>query len=145
MDHFETPYIEITNDIQVEAAPVYMKDESHPTKEQYFFMYAIKITNHRQERIQLTYRHWIINNGKGQSKEVNGEGVVGELPFIEPGESYQYRSFCPMDTPTGNMRGYFYFETEEGLQIVAKIPLFFLRVLDTPGHPQGLYSQPPEA
>lgn len=139
MKDFKTPYIEITHDIEIQAAPIYLEDESHPEKGQYFFMYAIKIINHRPESIQLTHRRWVINNGHRESKVVEGEGIVGEQPDIGPGGEYQYRSFCPLDTPTGNMRGSFFFENEIGKKIEAKIPLFFLRTLDRPGRPDGLY------
>lgn len=124
-------YSETTEYIQVEAAPFYIPERSSPVDNYYFYAYTIRITNHGQQKVQLLSRHWMIRNGKREENEVRGEGVVGEKPFIEPGESYQYTSFCPITTATGNMRGKFKFRNEADLDFWVKIPVFFLRKPET--------------
>lgn len=136
-----TPYREETDNIEVEVAPVYLSEESAPAKGQFFYMYAVRITNHRDESVQLLSRKWVIRNGQGEVKEIEGDGVIGEQPWIKPGDTYTYRSFCPLTTPTGNMRGTYFFENESGEEIEARVPLFFFRMVDAPGNPQGLYSE----
>lgn len=136
-----TPYKEITEGIEVEVAPVYLSDESAPAKGQFFFMYAVRITNNSNESVHLLSRKWIIKNGLGETKEIEGDGVLGETPWIKPGDHYTYRSFCPLSTPTGNMRGSYFFETESGLDLEIKVPLFFFRMVDAPGNPKGLYPE----
>ena len=136
-----TPYREETDNIEVEVAPVYLSEESAPAKGQFFYMYAVRITNNRPEPVQLLTRKWTIRNGQGEVKEIEGDGVIGEQPWIKPGDTYTYRSFCPLTTPTGNMRGSYLFENEAGEEIEAKVPLFFFRMVDAPGNPQGLYSE----
>ena len=76
---------------------------------------------------QLLNRHWIIVDGMGQREEVQGEGVVGEQPILEPGENYQYSSYCPLPTQTGSMRGSFEFLGADQQLFQVKVPLFFLR------------------
>jgi ApaG protein len=124
-------YSQTSELLQIEAAPFYIPERSSPVDNYFFYAYTIKITNHGQQRVQLISRHWLIRNGKKEENEVRGEGVVGEKPFIEPGESYQYTSFCPITTPTGNMRGKFKFKNEADLDFWVPIPLFFLRKPET--------------
>ncbi|MBI3558161.1 MAG: Co2+/Mg2+ efflux protein ApaG [Deltaproteobacteria bacterium] len=120
-------YCEITQGIQIEVTPEYLAEESSPEAAQYVFAYHIKITNMGQTEVQLLSRHWIITDGKGLVHEVKGPGVVGEQPRLKPGESHAYTSFCPLTTPTGNMRGSFQMTNDRGAMFDARIPLFFLR------------------
>ncbi|MBL7715214.1 MAG: Co2+/Mg2+ efflux protein ApaG [Bdellovibrionales bacterium] len=121
-------YRELTNGIEVVAEPAYVPEKSQPEKGVYFFAYQITITNREMGMVQLRSRHWIITDGHGQVHEVQGEGVVGEQPLLGNGESFTYSSFCPLPTPTGNMRGTYTMEAvEEGQSFRIRIPLFFLR------------------
>jgi ApaG protein len=76
---------------------------------------------------QLISSHWIITDGAGIVHEVKGPGVIGEQPQLKPGEKFEYSSFCPLKTPTGNMRGTFQMVNHLGAQFDVKVPLFFLR------------------
>jgi ApaG protein len=120
-------YREITQDIEVDVVPEYMPEDSLPEKGQYIFAYHITITNLGDDEVQLLSRHWIITDGRGAVHEVRGPGVVGEQPRLLPGQKHTYSSFCPLATPTGNMRGSFQMVNHQGATFDVKIPLFFLR------------------
>lgn len=93
----------------------------------YIFAYEIVITNKSEQAAQLLSRHWIIRDGLGREENVRGEGVIGQRPLINPGESFSYMSGCPLSTPTGNMRGTYKMTGLDGRKFDIKIPLFFLR------------------
>lgn len=122
-------YIEITQGIEVQVQTEYLPEESSVQDSQFIFAYHITITNKGETDVQLISRHWIITNGHGDTEEVKGEGVVGLQPKLKPGQSHQYTSFCPLATPTGNMRGTFQMVNHLGAVFDVKIPLFFLRDL----------------
>lgn len=115
-----------TQGVVVEVESRYIPDRSIPDRDQYFFAYRIRITNDSAERVQLQRRHWIITDGLGRTEEVEGPGVVGEQPWIEPGDAFQYESFCPLSTPTGCMKGRYQMLTSRGEAFSAEIPQFFL-------------------
>jgi ApaG protein len=118
-------YYEQTQGIGVEVRPEFMAAESQPG--QFVFAYHITITNQGETEVQLLNRHWIITDGHGEVHEVKGPGVVGQQPKLAPGEKHQYSSYCPLKTPTGNMRGSFKMTNSLGAKFSVKIPLFFLR------------------
>ena len=120
-------YRESTDGIEVEVVPEYLASESAPQMSQFVFAYHITITNNGESEVQLMSRHWIITDGEGVVQEVKGEGVVGEQPRLGPGQAHKYSSFCPLKTPTGNMRGSFEMITQKGKKFDVRIPLFFLR------------------
>ena len=121
-------YCEITQGIRVEVRPEYLPEESDPEARQFIFAYHIEIRNEGETTVQLMARHWIITDGQGEVREVKGPGVVGEQPKLAPGETHRYSSYCPLTTPTGNMRGTFQMVNDLGAEFSVKIPLFFLRV-----------------
>jgi ApaG protein len=118
--------IATTRGVKVEVESQYVPDQSHPEREYYFFSYHVTITNMGEENVQLLNRHWIITNSQGKVEEVKGPGVIGEQPSLEPGESFDYTSFCPLNTPVGTMEGSYQMVTEEGETFDAKIPPFQL-------------------
>ena len=118
-------YFEDTEDIRVEVWPFYVKEKSKPEKSYYFFAYKVRITNLSSKRLRLMRRHWIIKDGRGRQETIQGEGVVGERPVLNSNEDFEYTSFCPLETPTGNMRGKFQFVDPDNKLIWVKIPLFF--------------------
>ncbi len=120
-------YYEATQGIEIEVKPEYLPNDSQPELARFVFGYHITITNQGQTEVQLLSRHWIITDGEGVIHEVKGPGVVGEQPKLKPGEKHQYSSFCPLSTPTGNMRGTFQMVNNLGALFDVKIPLFFLR------------------
>ena len=119
-----------TNGIRVEVEPTYLEDESEPDRSQYFWAYSISIGNDRDGAVQLLSRHWIITDAKGRREHVNGSGVVGEQPVIEPGKSYSYTSGCPLDTSSGIMAGSYQMATSDGQIITVNIPAFSLDLPD---------------
>ena len=110
--------------------PTYLEDESEPDRSRYFWAYSINIGNDRDSAVQLLSRHWIITDGKGRREQVDGTGVVGEQPVIEPGNSYSYTSACPLDTPSGIMAGSYQMATSDGQIITVSIPAFSLDLPD---------------
>jgi ApaG protein len=122
-------YLKVTRDIRIEVEPAYVPDQSNPLSGYYCFSYQVKITNESPYPIQLLSRHWVITDGYGVVHEVKGPGVVGCQPKLAPGESFEYSSFCPLPTPTGNMRGSYHMIDHERKGFDVKIPLFFLRDL----------------
>lgn len=117
----------MSHNIDVTAIPEYLPERSSPEQNFYAFGYRIAITNLGHEPVQLLRRHWIITDGSGHVEVVEGDGVVGEQPWIEPGSTFEYESSCPLRTPTGNMRGWYYFTSISKVKFRSRIPLFFLR------------------
>jgi ApaG protein len=117
-----------TNGVQVEAAARFSAEHSAPHLAQWFFLYTIRITNLSDETVQLVARHWVITDATGKVEEVTGPGVVGEQPVLEPGESFEYTSGCPLKTPFGFMRGRYEMRaTAGGRTFDAEIAPFELR------------------
>lgn len=95
----------ITRGIRVRVDPQFDPGRSKPEASHWFFLYTVTIENLADETVQLLTRHWIITDGNGEVEEVRGPGVVGEQPVLEPGESFQYTSGCPLTTDVGKMEG----------------------------------------
>ncbi len=123
----EICYQRSTELVDIKVIPQYVEEKSIPRDGYYFFSYHVKITNNNMFNIKLMNRKWIINDGNGSKEEVEGEGVIGKQPVILPGHSFSYMSFCPLSTPTGNMRGHYQFEKHTGGNFIARVPLFFFR------------------
>ncbi len=115
-----------TANFEISAFPHYVSDESKPEQNYYFFSYKITIKNKGSEPAQLMSRHWIITDGTGHTEEVRGPGVVGLQPKIQPGQSFEYESACPLTTPTGSMKGSYSMVTENGDNLQIDIPEFYL-------------------
>ena len=95
----------VTNNVRVEVESQYAPEHSQPFQSEWFFHYTVRISNEGEDTVQLLTRHWIITDATGHVEEVKGEGVVGEMPLIPPGGSYDYVSGCPLATPSGAMHG----------------------------------------
>jgi ApaG protein len=117
-----------TRGVRVEVRSAYVPERSSPAESQYFFAYRIRITNTSEETVQLLSRHWIISDGHGNTEHVRGPGVVGEQPVLEPGEAFEYTSFCPLPTPIGSMQGTYQMVTAGGSKFDAEIAPFSLAV-----------------
>ena len=122
-------YYEVTRGIRIEVEPAYIPEQSRPDSRYYVFSYRIKLTNVGDGTCQLVNRHWVITDGNGVVHEVKRPGVIGQQPSLAPGESFEYSSFCPLPTPTGNMRGSYQMKDQNQAEFDVKIPLFFLRDL----------------
>lgn len=96
-----------TQGIRISVEPFYLPQESVPIQSRYVHAYRITIENHSSDTVQLLRRRWQIVESNGIRREVEGEGVVGEQPVLQPGEHYQYTSWCPLMTDTGKMYGVF--------------------------------------
>lgn len=115
-----------TRGIRVEVASEYVPHRSSPTHGQWLFTYRVRIHNQGNESVQLISRHWVITDANGDAKEVRGPGVIGAQPKLEPGEAFEYRSFCPLQTPVGTMHGSYQMVTANGEQFDAEIAPFSL-------------------
>jgi len=117
----------VTEHISVSVESVYLEDRSDPEDDTYAFGYAITIQNDGATRVQLRRRHWVITNGNGEVQEVEGEGVVGEQPILDPGDVHRYASGAVLTTPVGTMEGSYEMHEAGGRVFRAMIPLFPLR------------------
>jgi ApaG protein len=115
-----------TREIAVSVEPTYLETRSSPDNSQYFWAYRVIIENRGRETVQLLSRHWMITNARGEFTEVKGPGVVGEQPVLKPGESFEYTSGAPLDTPSGMMGGAYQMESESGERFDIEIPTFSL-------------------
>ncbi|MEM6160338.1 Co2+/Mg2+ efflux protein ApaG [Erwinia sp. P6884] len=112
--------------IQVQSA--YVASQSSPDENRYVFAYTITVRNLGRSHVQLLGRYWLITNGNGHETEVQGEGVVGEQPHIEPGGEFQYTSGAVMETPMGTMQGHYEMVDSEGEAFRVAIPVFRLAI-----------------
>ena len=120
---------EITEGVKVSVATEYQPEYSSPIQSHYVFTYKIKIENHSEFTIQLLRRHWYIHDANGILREVEGEGVVGQQPVLEPGDSHEYVSGCNLKTGIGKMRGTYLMERiVDGKQFDARVPEFTMVV-----------------
>ena len=122
----QVPYTAITRGIAVSVQPTYLDAKSSPSNSHYLWAYRVIIENQGLEAVQLLSRHWMITNARGEFTEVKGPGVVGEQPFLKPGERYEYTSGAPLNTPSGMMGGAYQMESESGERFDIEIPTFSL-------------------
>lgn len=111
---------------QISVKTQYIEEQSEPENERYVFAYTITIENTGDLGAKLDSRHWVITDANGEVTEVQGQGVVGEQPFIEPGKSYQYSSGAVIATPIGTMEGNYHMVGQNGAEFEAPIPVFSL-------------------
>jgi ApaG protein len=117
-----------TNGIRVQVESFYVEERSDPENDRYFFAYRVRISNLGSETAQLVSREWIITDADGNEERVEGPGVVGEQPVLNPGESFEYTSFCPLPTPVGSMHGNYWMVRPGGDSFEARIAPFTLEV-----------------
>lgn len=129
-------YEETTQGICVQVQSMFVEDQSDPDAGRFVWAYHVRIENRGTKTVQLMNRHWQITDGNGTRHEVRGEGVVGEQPVLDPGESFEYTSGTPLATPSGVMLGSYEMETETGEVIDVAVPAFSL---DSPHERQQLH------
>lgn len=112
--------------IDINVRTAFLPDQSEVNKERFVFAYTITIKNNGQQPAKLLNRHWLITDANGKVQEVRGEGVVGEQPYLNPGESYQYTSGTVIETPVGSMEGEYEMTTDSGDRFLAPIAPFSL-------------------
>lgn len=116
-----------TKGIRVSVTPRFEMDYSDTSNDKYVFAYRVVIENRSAKPVQLMARHWKIFDMGGIVREVKGEGVVGQQPVLQPGESHEYESWCPLTAPVGYMEGsYLMHDMVEDKNFEAAIPRFEL-------------------
>ena len=123
--------MEHTYKVSVQARPFYLAEQSDESSEQYTFAYQITITNEGSIAAKLLTRHWIIEDAQGRAQEVRGEGVVGEQPYLKPGQGFRYTSGAILETPVGAMEGSYEMLADDGVSFDAPIAAFTLAMPGT--------------
>ena len=116
----------VTHGIRVTAQALYVPERSDPEAETYEFVYRITIVNEGDAPARLLERHWVILDSENRREDVRGAGVVGEQPYLQPGEKYEYMSRCPLATPWGTMEGSYTFARDDGSRFEVAVGRFFL-------------------
>jgi ApaG protein len=117
-----------TRGIRIEVESMYVEERSDPKESYYFFAYHVVISNNGAEAAQLVSREWVITDSDGNVERVQGAGVVGETPLLQPGGSFEYTSFCPLRTSMGSMQGGYMMRLTGGETFRAEIAPFTLAV-----------------
>lgn len=133
----QADYSQTTNDIRVTVRSFYLADQSRPESGEFIWAYHIRLENLGQRSVQLLRRTWHIVDAKGRAQMVNGEGVIGQQPVLEPSGSFEYTSGTPLSTPSGFMSGLYHMvvtSTGDGFDVI--IPTFSL---DSPHHIGALH------
>lgn len=123
-------YKTTTRNIEVTVEPFYLEEQSDPGENHYVWGYRITIANDSEVTVQLRSRYWRITDGNGHVEEVRGAGVIGEQPVLNPGDSFQYSSGCPLKTPSGVMVGHYTMQASDGERFNIDIPAFSLDLPD---------------
>ena len=116
-------------DFHVQVQPEYLPEESSPSAGVFCFAYRVSVTNRGEVAAQLVARRWIVSDANGHTEEVRGLGVVGQQPFLKPGQTFEYTSGTRLRTPTGTMHGSFFCVAEDGEKFDADVPMFVLDAL----------------
>ncbi|MCW8931870.1 MAG: Co2+/Mg2+ efflux protein ApaG [Gammaproteobacteria bacterium] len=122
MSHHSASKYNISIDVKVQ----YIEEQSSPNDDRYVFSYTINMLNKGSEAVQLISRHWIITDAEGKTQEVKGPGVVGEHPYLKPGEDFTYTSGTIIHTPVGSMQGSYQMKASDGQMFDAEINPFTL-------------------
>jgi ApaG protein len=119
-------YEKATEGIRIWVQPRFSLADSDPSDGTFVFSYQVNMANEGQEAAQLLFRHWLIHDSATGDEMVDGEGVVGEQPFLAPGDSHEYQSYCVLQSPVGYMEGYYTFVRPDGHQFKVDVPRFHL-------------------
>ena len=114
--------------IRVEVETSYIEEQSDPRDKRFVFSYTITIRNEGQVPARLLTRHWIITDANGNVKETRGDGVVGEQPYLKPGQGFRYSTGAVIETPVGTMQGSYQMVADDGATFDAAIPAFRLAI-----------------
>jgi ApaG protein len=121
-----------TRGIEVSVEPFFLEDQSNTARNIYSFAYRVRLKNHSEHTVQLISRHWIITDSTGEVTHVEGDGVVGQQPVLEPGQDYEYTSGSRLESPMGTMHGTYQMRMESGEMFDAEIPVFTLTAMGLP-------------
>ena len=116
----------VTEGVRVGATAFYLPDQSEPENRKYLFGYTIVVSNEGTAPAKLVSRRWLIIDADGRREEVQGPGVVGQTPRLEPGQAFKYQSLCPLRTKWGTMEGTYEMRRDDGQTFDARIGRFYL-------------------
>ena len=114
--------------IKVKVQSRFLPEQSKPEESRFVFAYTIRIHNSGNVPARLISRHWLITDDNGKVQEVRGEGVVGEQPWLRPGEDFEYTSGAVLETAIGTMRGSYQMLADDGTEFDADIAPFTLSI-----------------
>ncbi len=114
------------HNIDVSVDSTFIEGQSDEEQNRFVFAYTVTIHNTGLVPAKLITRHWIITDSNGKTQEVKGEGVVGEQPYLRPGEAFQYTSGTMLETPVGTMKGSYQMVADDGTEFDAEINVFTL-------------------
>ena len=120
-------YYRETAGIRITVRPVFLPTQSDAREHRYVFAYFVRIENVGSNAAQLLTRHWYIHDSVGEDTEVEGEGVVGEQPYLSTGAVHEYSSWCRLKSPAGHMEGTYHFVRDDATEFDAVIPRFVLQ------------------
>jgi ApaG protein len=118
--------VALTRGIRVAVSPMYLPEQSDPASRRFLFAYKIRIANEGDIGVRLISRRWMIVNAHGEREDVEGDGVVGQQPHLRPGQTFEYSSYCPLNTSWGTMEGSYLMERDDGEFFDATIARFYL-------------------
>ncbi len=119
---------EADHHIEIQVDTRYLEARSDPDQDRYAFAYTVTLTNRGRQGARLLSRHWVIRDAHNRAREVFGEGVVGETPYLAPGKSYRYSSGAVLETELGTMEGEYQMVADDGEPFEAEIPRFTLSI-----------------
>ncbi len=119
-------YEEITEGVRIRVRPKFMHDESEPARNKFMWSYTVEVENESDRTWTIVRRHWMIVDAAGRCQAVDGDGVIGQTPTLEPGERFSYTSGAPLSAPSGMMSGSYDMQDNEGDELSAIIPVFSL-------------------
>lgn len=115
----------ISEGVEISVEIFYQSDYSKPLNQEFMFAYRVTIENHNNFSVKLLRRHWFIFDSNGEKREVEGEGVIGVQPVLQPSENYQYVSGCNLKTEMGKMHGTYLMENQNNKEtFYVNIPSF---------------------
>ena len=117
--------------ISIDVDTRYVEDQSNPREGRFVFAYTITIRNEGEVPARLLKRRWLITDANGKVQEVRGEGVVGEQPYLKPGQGFRYTSGAVLETPVGAMQGAYEMLADDGVSFDAPIAPFTLAMPGT--------------
>ncbi len=115
-------------EIKIQITSDFLAHQSDPDEHRYVFAYTISLENSGEIGARLLTRHWVITDAEGEVREVHGDGVIGETPYLEPGGGFRYSSGAILATPVGTMQGSYQWIGDDGVPFDAPIPMFRLAV-----------------
>jgi len=114
--------------VEVEVLTRFLDDQSSPAENRFVFAYSVTIRNRGAVPARLLGRHWVITDANGKVQEVRGDGVVGEQPWMRPGDGFEYTSGAVLETAIGTMRGSYSMLADDGTRFDAAIAEFTLSI-----------------